>query len=46
MRNLHAGQEPTIRTEHGTRDLFKIGKGVHQGCTLPLCLFNFMHNTS
>ena len=41
MRNLHAGQEPTIRTEHGTRDLFKIGKGVHQGCILSPCLFNF-----
>ena len=21
-------------------DWFKIGKGVHQGCTLPPCLFN------
>ena len=21
-------------------DWFKIGKGVHQGCTLSLCLFN------
>ena len=23
-----------------TMDLFKIGKGVHQGCILSLCLFN------
>ena len=30
MRNLYAGQEATVRTEHGTMDLFKIGKGVHQ----------------
>ena len=22
-------------------DWFKIGKGVHQGCILSLCLFNF-----
>ena len=22
-------------------DWFKIGKGVHQGCVLSLCLFNF-----
>ena len=30
LRNLCAGQEATVRTEHGTMDLFKIGKGVHQ----------------
>ena len=27
------------RTGHG-RDWFQIGKGVHQGCILSLCLFN------
>ena len=27
------------RTEHGTMDLFQIGKGVHQGCILSSCLF-------
>ena len=26
--------------EHGTTDWFQIGKGVHQGCILPSCLFN------
>ena len=26
---------------HGTTDWFKIGKGVHQGCILSPCLFNF-----
>ena len=31
LRNLYAGQEATIRTEHGTMDCFKIEKGVHQG---------------
>ena len=39
LRNLYAGQEATVRTEHGT-DLFQIGKGVHQGCILSPCLFN------
>ena len=27
--------------EHGTMDWFKIRKGVHQGCVLTSCLFNF-----
>ena len=41
LRNLCAGQEATIRTLYGTTDWFKIGKGVHQGCILSPCLFNF-----
>ena len=41
MRNLYASQEATVRTGHGTSDWFQIGKGVHQGCILPPCLFNF-----
>ena len=40
MRNLYAGQEATVRTEHGTTDWFQIGKGVCQVCILPPCLFN------
>ena len=40
LRNLCAGQEATGRTGHGTTDWFQIGKGVHQGCILSLCLFN------
>ena len=40
LRNLYAGQEATVRTEHGTTDWFQIGKGVHQGCILSPCLFN------
>ena len=39
LRNLYAGQEATVRTGHGTKDWFKIGKGVHQGCILSPCLF-------
>ena len=41
MRNLYAGQEGTVSTGHGTTDCFQIGKGVHQGCILSPCLFNF-----
>ena len=41
MRNLYAGQEATVRTGHGTTDWFQIGKGVHKGCILSPCLFNF-----
>ena len=40
LRNLYAGQETTVRTGHGTTDLFQIEKGVHQGCILSPCLFN------
>ena len=41
MRNLYAGKEATVRMGHGTIDWFQIGKGVHQGCILSPCLFNF-----
>ena len=40
LRNLHAGQEATVRTRHGTMDWFQIGKGVCQSCILSPCLFN------
>ena len=40
LRNLYAGQEVTVRTGHGTTDWLQIGKGVHQGYILSLCLFN------
>ena len=40
LRNLYAGQEATVKTEHGTTDWFQIGKGVCQGCILSPCLFN------
>ena len=40
LRNLYAGQGATVRTGYGTTDWFQIGKRVHQGCVLSLCLFN------
>ena len=46
LRNLYAGQEATAKTGYGTMDCFQIGKGVHQGCILSSCLFNFYADTS
>ena len=40
LRNLYAGQEATVRTEHGTTNWFQIGKGECKGCILSPCLFN------
>ena len=41
LRNLYAGQEATVKTTQETMDWFQIRKGVHQGCILSPCLFNF-----
>ena len=40
LRNRYAGQEATVSTGHGTKDLFQTGKGVRQGCILSPCVFN------
>jgi len=40
LKNLYAGQEATVRTGHGTRDWFQLGKRVLQGCIVSPCLFN------
>ena len=40
LKNLYAGQEATVRTGHGMRDWFRIGKGICQGNILSPCLFN------
>uniref|UniRef100_A0A803U0M2 ribonuclease H n=1 Tax=Anolis carolinensis TaxID=28377 RepID=A0A803U0M2_ANOCA len=40
LRNLYKDQVATVRTDHGTTDWFKIGKGVRQGCILLPYLFN------
>ena len=40
LRNLYAGQEATVRIEHGSKNWFQIEKGVCQGCILSPNLFN------
>ena len=40
LRNLHVGQEATVRTGHGITDWFHIRKGVCQSCLLSPYLFN------
>ena len=40
LRNLYAGQEVIVKSEHETTDWLQIGKGVSQGCILSPCLFN------
>ena len=40
LRNLYAGQEPTVRTRHGTMDWIQIGKRVSHGCISLPCLIN------
>ena len=45
LSNLYARQEATVKTGHETTDWFQVGKGVHQGCVLSPCLFNYMQST-
>ena len=40
LKNLYEGHKATVRTGHGIKDWFEIGKGVQQGYTLSPCLFN------
>ena len=40
LRNLHAGQEATVRNGLEKTNWFQIGKGVCKGCILSPCLFN------
>jgi len=39
LRNLYAGQEATVRTQHETMDWFQTGKGVSR-LYIVFCLFN------
>ena len=39
LRNVHAGQEATVRT-HGKTGWFQIGKAIYQNCILSPCLFS------
>ena len=46
LRNLHAGQEATVRTGHGTTGWFQIGKGVHQAVYGHPAYLPYMQSTS
>ena len=47
LRNLHAGEEATVRKGHRTIDWFPVGRGVHQVSILSPYLFaSCMQNTS
>ena len=46
LRNLYAGQEATVRTGHGTKDWFQIGKGVRQGVYCHPVYLTYMQSTS
>jgi len=46
LRNLYAGQEIIVRTEHGTTDWFKIGKGVHKSVYCHPAYLTFMQSAA
>ena len=45
LRNLYAGQEVTVRTGHGTIDLFQIGKGVLKAIYCHPAYLTYMQST-
>ena len=46
LRNLYAGQEPTVRTGHGTTDCLQIKKGVRQAVYCHPAYLTYMQSTS
>ena len=46
LRNLHAGQEATVRTGHGTTDWFQTGKGVLKAIYCHPDYLTYMQSTS
>ena len=40
LKSLYENQEAAVRTEYGDTEIFRIGKGVRQGCILSPILFN------
>ena len=46
LRNLYAGQEPTVRTGHGTRDWFQIGKEYFKAVYHHPAYLTYMQNIS
>ena len=46
LRNLYAGQEATVRTEHGTTDWFQIGKEYFKAVFCLPAYLTYMQSTS
>ena len=46
LQNLYAGQEATVRTEHGTTEWLQIGQGVFQGYILSPAYLTYMQGIS
>ena len=46
LRNLHAGQEATVRTRHGTTDWFQIGKAILQSIYCHPAYLTYMQSAS
>ena len=46
LRNLYEGQEATVRSRHGTKDWFRIEKGVHQAVYCHPAYLTYMQSTS
>ena len=46
LTNLYAGREATVRTGHGTKDWFQIGKGVHQAVYCRPAYLTYMQSMS
>ena len=46
LRNLHASQEATVRTGHGTTDWFQIGKGAVKAVYCHPAYLTSMQSTS
>ena len=46
LRNLYAGQEATVRTGHGTKDWFQIGKEYVKAVYCPPAYLTSMQSTS
>ena len=46
LRNLYAGQEATVRTRHGTTDLFQIGKEYVKAVYCHPAYLTYMQSTS
>ena len=45
LRNLYTGQKATVRSSHGTKDWFQIGKGVRQSVYCHPAYLTYLQST-